>query len=221
MTALRASFIFLAFVVTALAQLPLRIVWAASGAPADMRFEAIHGTLWTGKLSGVNWRGFNLGDLATTSSLIDRLGDVMLRVRSEAGPLRSAAMQLSSGGAKIEDIGLVVDLADVLPGAPAGARLRLSDGAAVLDGAACRSASGSVLTDAVPGQGIPAFAGALECLSGRFAARLSSADGVHRLAVALDRNGGAPGLKVIEASAATTLWLSALGIGISAGEVVQ
>lgn len=215
MTLLRIFTLMAAFAITAVAFLPLRLAWA--GAPAAMHVDAVRGTIWSGELSGVTWRGVALGDLAITSSALDRPGDLLMKARSEAGPLTTATVSLSSRGSTVEDIAASVELATILPGAPAGARVRLDDGSIALEGDRCVSASGKVATDAAPAHGVPAFDGRLDCRDGQISVTVSSSDGVHQLTMRM-----APGANtrpvVTEASAATQLWLAALGIPIAATE---
>lgn len=217
MIVLRSCVLLAAFAVTAIAVLPLRLAWAGAGAPADLHVDAIRGTIWSGEFSGVTWRGVALGDLVITSSALDRPGDLVLKARSEAGPLKSATVPLSSRGQVVDDISASVDLSTIITGAPAGARLTLEQGSIALQGNRCIRASGSIATDAAPAHGLPAFAGQLGCRDGLLSTTLSSADGLHQLTMNMGPGAGAR-LVVTEASAATQLWLATAGIPVVAAE---
>src|SRR3990167_3147738 len=111
MMLLRVSALLVAFALTAICVLPLRFAWAAADSPPGLRVGATHGTIWSGQLASVTWRGFDLGDLEITSSAFERPGDLIMTARSETGPLSSAALALSSRGRTIENIVGAVDLA--------------------------------------------------------------------------------------------------------------
>ncbi len=215
MIILRISLLLAAFAVTAICLMPLRFAWAAADAPAGLRVDGVRGTIWSGQLSGVTWRGVALGDLAITSSALTRPGDIVITAQSETGPLRSAAISLSSRGSTLEDISAVVGLSSVVPGAPTEARLTLEDGNITLQDDQCVSASGRIATDAVVAQGVPAFQGELTCFDGQFSATAASVDGLHRLTVRIGMSGEATRPVVTEASAATQVWLAALGIPVA------
>ena len=104
MIILRSCALLAAFAVTAIAVLPLRLAWAGAGASADLHVDSISGSIWSGELSGVEWRGVALGDLVITSSALDRPGDLVLKAGSETGPLASASVPLSSRGQVVDDI---------------------------------------------------------------------------------------------------------------------
>jgi Type II secretion system (T2SS), protein N len=214
---LRSCALLAAFAVTAIAVLPLRLAWAGAGASADLHVDSIRGTIWSGELSGVEWRGVALGDLVITSSVLDRPGDLVLKAGSETGPLTSATVPLSSRGQVVDDISASVELATIMAGAPAGARLSLDEGSIALQGDRCISASGSIATDPAPAHGLPAFAGQLGCRDGLLSTTLSSADGLHQLTVSMGL-GVEARLVVTEASAATQLWLATAGIPMMAPE---
>lgn len=220
MIGLRLLALMAAFAVAAIAFMPLRLAWAAADTGADVQVDAIRGTIWSGELSGVTWRGVAFGDLAVTSSALDRPGDLVIRARSDAGPLSSAAILMSSRGSIVEEIAASVELAALLPGVPAGLRLRLEEGSITLAGDRCTSAAGRITTDASPTQAIPAFAGQLECREGKLSASVSSSDGVHQLTAQVGLGANASPT-VTGASAATQLWLSAMGIPVSAAESDQ
>jgi hypothetical protein len=217
MIVLRLFVLVAAFAITAIVVLPLRLAWAGAGAPADLHVDAVRGTIWSGELLGVTWRGIGLGDLAVTSSAFDRPGDLVLNARSDTGPITSIAVPLSSHGSVAERITASMDLAAVLPGAPAGARLRLDHGSITLKGDRCVSASGTINVNAVPTQAMPAFNGGLDCSGGALTASVASADSLHKLTlqVALSANSRPV---VTQASAASQLWLAAMGIPIAAPE---
>lgn len=215
MIILRVSLLLAAFAVSAVWLMPLRFAWAAAEPPVGLSIQGVRGTIWSGQLSGVTWRGFALGDLAITSSALARPGDLIMTARSETGPLESATISLSSRGSALEDVMAVVGLTSVLPGAPAGARLTLDNGAIALRGDQCVSASGRITTDAVASQSVPAFEGQLACKDGQVFATAASADGLHRLTIKMGLSGEAARPVVTEASAATQLWLAALGIPVA------
>jgi len=166
----------------------------------------------------VTWRGIALGNLSITSSAFDRVGDLVLTVRSGDGPLTSAAIPLSSRGNVIDGIAASMDLAALFSGAPANKRLLLTDGSLTLKGERCISARGKIATDAIPAQGVPAFDGRLECRQGQVYATAVSADGLHSLTIRLEmtEHDGHP--SVIQASAATQIWLASLGIPVGPPE---
>jgi hypothetical protein len=220
MTLLRIFTLVAAFAIAAIAIVPLRLAWAGASAPADLHVSAVRGTIWSGELSGVTWRGVALGNLAITSSALDPPGDLVLKAGSESGPLLSAAISLSSRGRAVEDIAASVDLATILPGAPAGARLTLEDGSIAFEGDQCVSAAGNITTDAAPAQGVPAFSGQLGCHDGELSATVSSADGLHRLTLQMGLGANARPVAT-EASAATQLWLAAIGIPMAVTEAGQ
>ena len=212
MTLLRASALVIAFVVAALCMFPLRLAWAAAETPDDLHVESVRGTIWSGELSGVTWRGAVLGDLAITSSILDRPGDLVLTARSDTGPLAAASIPLSSRGSVVDDVTATSDLAALLPGALAGVHLAIREAGITVDGGRCVEAHGAVAIDAIPAQGVPAFDGRLACRNGRIETALASADELHRLTISMAAGASDTDPVVTEASPATQLWLAALGI---------
>lgn len=214
MMLLRISALIVAFAFTAICVLPLRFAWAAAGAQTGLHVTATHGTIWSGQLANVTWRGLELGNLEITSSVFERPGDLIVRARSETGPLSSAAFALSSRGRTIENIVGAVDLAAILPNAPPNARMKIDDGKITVDDHRCVTASGNVSTDAIPAQGLPAVVGQLECRDGHIIAMATSADRLHHLTIRISLSADTRPA-VIEASPATQLWLAALGIPVA------
>lgn len=215
MILVRASVLLTAFAATALCLFPLRFAWAAANSPAALQAEDARGTVWSGELFGVTWRGMALGDLSIASNAFERPGDVMLTVRSETGPLKTAALPLSSRGNEIVGIAADMSLASIVPGAPANSRIHLSEGSIKLDGDRCVSANGKIATDAIPTQGVPPFDGRLKCQDGSLFVVAASGDGAHQVTIRMGLNQTA-NPTVTEASPATQLWLAALGIPVAA-----
>lgn len=217
MILVRASALLIAFALTALLFFPLRFAWAATDSAGALQAQDARGTVWSGELTSVTWRGIPLGDLNIASSVLERPGDIMVSVRSDTGPLKTATLPLSSRGSAIENATAEMALAAVLPGAPAGARVTLSDGSISLDGERCVSANGKIATDAIPAQGVPAFDGRLECRDGSLLVTAASIDGAHQITIRMSLNAEAQPA-VTEASPATQLWLAALGVPVGAPE---
>ncbi|OYX49988.1 MAG: hypothetical protein B7Y90_05680 [Alphaproteobacteria bacterium 32-64-14] len=219
MTLLRASVLLIAFAVAALCMFPLRLAWAAAETPDELYVETVRGTIWSGELSGVTWRGVTLGDLAITSSILDRPGDLVMTARSDAGPLAAASIPLSARGSVVENVTASADLAALLPGALAGVHLDIREAGITLDGGWCVAAHGEVAIDAIPAQGVPAFDGRLACRNGLIESVLASPDGLHRLTISMTAGASDADPVVTEASPATQLWLAALGIPFMSPEV--
>ena len=83
----------------------------------------------------------------------------------------------------------------------------------LVDNGRCVTASGNIATDAIPAQGVPAFAGQVECRDGHIIATATSTDRLHRLTIRIALSAETRPV-VIEASPTTQLWLAALGIPV-------
>jgi general secretion pathway protein N len=221
MITLRIAVLVVMFAVTLLALLPLRFAWAAAQPARDLEVASVTGTVWSGELRDVRWRGVELGDLHVTSSLIDRPGDLTLHVKSREGLLKSASVATSSTGSAIENLTIAVELSRLFSGASPGATLRLTDGALALDGAACRTAKGRVTTDEIRTQGLPALEGTIACEKGQLVMSLASFNRAQRLAISIDLALAEPKLVVEDADLVTATWLASMGIPLTTTERSQ
>ncbi len=196
-----------AFVVAAIALAPMRTAWAVVGAPAGVSVERIGGTIWSGELIGVSWRGVGLGDFRSSLSLLTRPGNIVLHLVSGEGPVKAATLSTSGGGA-LENVFAAFNLADLVPSIAGEARTMLRDGYASFDGAACRNAGGRVTVAAIPQYGLPELNGDLSCARGDLVASLASADGVYSVSAVI----GPEGARILAASPTAALLLPALGV---------
>lgn len=216
MIALRTAFLVAAFVVTALMLLPLRFAWAATTTPREIEVASITGTVWSGQLRDVRWRGFKFGDLQVSSSVIERPGDLIMHLRSRTGPLTSARLAASSDGVAVEGLAGAIELSRLFPQAPSGAMLQLTDGALNIEGSSCRGAKGRVTTDEIKTQRLPGLEGTVTCEKGGLIVSLASLDGSHNLKLAVDIGAAMPAALIVDADPATMAWLAAMEIPVAA-----
>lgn len=198
------------FVIAAVAMFPLRVVWDAASAPADLSVSNATGTVWSGRLETVTWRGVALGDFDAALSPLDLLHGPAARLSNGSGPLKSARLHASGGSVSLSEAIISVRLADLVSNAPAELIARISDGAVDLREGVCISAAGRIEAPPAPSLGLPAFRGDLSCEGGAFLARMESETGqaVLELGPALDRIG--------YRSASPTLAIALAAIGIPA-----
>lgn len=196
-----------AFAATAVALTPLRTAWASAGAPRGISVQHVSGTIWSGELSGVSWQGVDLGDFRSNADFLTRIGDMVVHLASDDGPVRSA--DISTSGA-LSNVSAEFQLSGFVAVAPAQAVVRISKGAAEFDQSACRIAAGTVSVDPVAQYGLPALTGELSCLSGEFVASLASADGAYSLSVVI----GSDGARIMQANSRAVLVLIALGVDL-------
>ena len=213
MIALRTAVLVFAFGLTALMLLPLRFAWAAAAPSRGIDFSAITGTVWSGQLDDVSWRGIALGDVQVSSSIIDSPGNLIMHLQSK-GPLTSARLALSPNGSSIEAASGNVKLSSIFSQALPAAMLRLTDVSLTLEGQSCRSAAGRVTTDEIKSIGVPSLDGTVACEKGQLLLSLASSNKSQSLKIAIDIAAAAPKADVVEADAATTIWLATMGISL-------
>lgn len=174
---LRGGALVLAFVIALAAMFPLRMAWDAADAPADLTVGDASGTIWSGQLRHVAWRGVALGDFQTSISPLDVLPSPALRLAGGSGPLKSAIMRGDGGGFTISEATVALALSDVVAGAPANLSASITNAAVSLQGGRCTRAAGQIVSPPAPALGLPAFGGVLACDRGAILARLSSEAG--------------------------------------------
>lgn len=142
--ALALSFL-LALVLSLVASLPLRLVLAA-GARIDpevpgLSADGASGSIWSGRLRSVEWRGRALGDAAIALDPLSLLGGVQ---RLGLVTPEFSADLLHGRRAGIDDANgsLALDLHGSLPGLVA--RLSVADVSLVFSDGRCRQAGGNV-----------------------------------------------------------------------------
>jgi len=214
MIAFRTVALVLAFALTALVLLPLRFAWAAATPSTGIEVSAITGTVWSGKLHDVSWRGIALGDMEISSSILERPGDLILHLRSK-GQLTSARLATSFNGFALEDVSGNIRLSSIFSQAPPEAMLRITKGGLTLDGESCRTATGRVTTDAIKSFGVPSLEGTVACEKGQLTLSLVSSNKSQSLKIAVDITTSAPKAIVVEADQATTIWLATMGISLA------
>ena len=199
----RGAGLVLAFLVAAVAMFPLRMAWDAAQGPAELPVGDANGTIWSGQLRNVEWRGVALGDFEASLSPLDLLPSPALRLTNGSGPLKSAMLRSDGDGFAISQAVIRLALADVVTGAPPNLSATITNGEVSLRSGRCTHAAG--LIESPPALGRPAFAGALTCDRGALLARLKSDAGDVVLEIS-------PALAYRTASPALQLVLAALGI---------
>lgn len=205
---LRGGALLLAFVIALVAMFPLRMAWDAARAPADLTLDEASGTIWSGQLRRVAWRGVGLGDFDASISPLDLLPSPALRVANGSGPLKSAMVRGDGGGFTMSDATIRLSLGDVVAGAPADLSASITNAAVSLQGERCTHAAGMIESSPAPGLGLPAFDGVLACDRGVILARLRSETGD----LVVEISPGGDTLAYRSASAALVPALAALGI---------
>jgi len=209
---LRGGALLLAFVIALVAMFPLRMAWDTVRAPADLTLGEASGTIWSGQLRRVAWRGVDLGDFAASLSPLDLLPSPALRLANGSGPLKSAMVRGDGGGFTMSDATIRLALGDVVAGAPADLSASITNAAVSLQGERCTQAEGLIESPAALALGIPAFEGALACDGGAILARLNSEAGDVVLEIG-------PGLDSLAYRTASTPLLPALAaLGIAAAQ---
>jgi hypothetical protein len=204
---LRLGVIALAFLIAAIAMLPLRMAWAVAPASTDVSVAHIDGTVWDGHIAGVRWRGHALGDFDTSISPADFLPQPGLLLSGGTGPLRSAMLRSGGDALTISRADIRVDLASLAPALSTSAVVSISHGQITLQRNTCLSASGQIDVPPTEQIGLPAFTGTLACDGGTLLAQLSSAAGD----VVLELNGAS---HVSWRSASPALAAMLVGAGI-------
>lgn len=204
----RGGALALVFVVAAAVMFPLRLALDAATSPADLTVGEATGTIWSGRLRSVEFRGVALGDFETSLSPLDLLPSAALRIANGSGSLKSATVRSNGDGFEISGAAITLPLADIVSGAPPDIAAAISDGAVSLRGGRCTRAAGRIESPSAPALGLPAFRGALGCDRGALLARLESEAGEVVLEVGPDLNS----LGYRAASPALQIALAALGI---------
>lgn len=202
---LRGAGLVLAFLVAAVAMFPLRMGLDVAQAPADLTVGDANGTIWSGRLRDVEWRGVALGDFETSISPLDLLPSPALRLTNGSGSLQSALVRSDRDGLAISEAAIRLVLADVVDGAPPNLSATITNGEVSLHSGRCTHAAGLIESPPAPALGLPAFAGALACDRGALLARLTSKAGDVVLEIS-------PTLAYRTASPALQPALAALGI---------
>lgn len=205
---LRGSALVLAFIIALVAMFPLRVAWDAARAPADLTLGEASGTIWSGQLRRVAWRGVALGDFDASLSPLDMLPSPALRLANGSGPLKSAMVRGDGSGFTMSEATIRLALGDVVAGAPADLSASITNAAVSLQGERCTQAAGDIESLPAPDLGLPALDGVLACDRGVILARLSSEAGD----VVAEIDPGRETLAYRSASAALVPALAALGI---------
>lgn len=163
-----------AFAVAAIAMFPLRMALAATPPAAGLSVAAVDGTVWSGSVTGVIWRGVSLGDFETSVSPLDGLLQPAVRLMKGTGPLKAALLRADGDTLALSEADIRVELHRLSSRLPRDILARITDGAITLRAGACQNASGAIATPAAPSANLPAFAGTLACERGALVARLSS-----------------------------------------------
>lgn len=187
---------------------PLRIALDAAPPLADLTVGEASGTIWSGRLNGVEFRGVALGDFETSLSALDLLPSPALRIANGSGVLKSATVRSDGDAFEMSGAVITLPLADIVSGAPPDIAAAISEGAVSLRGGRCMRAAGRIESPSAPALGLPAFRGALACDRGALLARLESAAGEVVLEISPDLNR----LAYRAASPALQIALAALGI---------
>lgn len=211
MTWLRGAALLLAFALAAIVMFPLRMAWAAAP-PAGLGVAGIHGTIWAGRLTGVSWRGADLGDFDVSMSPFDLLPAPALRLTNGTGVLKQAVLRGAGDRIDIADAELTFPLAALSPLAPPDLAAQINGGAVTLADGQCTSAAGKIALPAAPSLGLPAFNGALACDKGLILAQLESTAGN----LMLELSSGFERISVRSASPPLELALGAIGIPVVA-----
>lgn len=174
---LRGGALVLAFMIALAAMFPLRMAWDAAGAPADLTVSDPSGTIWSGQLGRVTWRGVALGDFQTSISPFELFPSPALHLSGGSGPLKSAILRGDGEGFTISEATVALPLSDVVAGAPTNLSASITNAAVSLQGGRCTRAAGQIASPPAPALGLPAFVGVLACDRGVILARLSSEAG--------------------------------------------
>jgi hypothetical protein len=174
---LRGGALALAVLIALAAMFPLRMAWDHTRRPGDLTTGEASGTIWSGELRDVAWRGFALGDFQTSLSPLDVLPTPTLRLTGGSGPLKSAIVRGDDVGFTISEATINLALGDVVAGAPADLSASIANAAVSLQGGRCTHAAGMIESPAAQALGLPAFEGALACDRGTILARLTSEAG--------------------------------------------
>ncbi len=143
-----------AFLIGALALLPLRIVLALGN--AGLAARSVSGSLWSGQLADAVWRGMPIGDLDVGLSPLSLLGG------APALHLSGTALTGVASRAGVSGLSGNVDASGQTP-LPLG-RIGLQDVEIVFDNKTCTQARGLV-TVAATGSLAPALGGSLQGLA--------------------------------------------------------
>lgn len=162
-----------AFVAAAAIMAPLRWAWAMAGARTDLSVDAVDGTIWNGRVEGVAWRRYPLGDFDVALSPFNGAFPTLL-LSNGTGLLKSGRISVSASTVSLDAGEIQTSLTSRGIGEAGGLPLRISDAAITLTDGVCQSASGRIQVAAVPDLGSPAFNGELACLQGRLAYRSAS-----------------------------------------------
>ena len=205
---LRGGALVLAFVIALVAMFPLRMAWDAARAPADLTLGEASGTIWSGQLRRVAWRGAALGNFDASLSPLDLLPSPALRLANGSGPLKSAMVRSEGGGFTMSDATIRLALGNIVAGAPPDLSASITNVTVSLQGERCTQAGGLIESPSASALGLPAFAGVLACDRGVILARLSSEAGD----VVVEISPGRETLTYRSASAGLLPALAALGI---------
>lgn len=183
------------FVLVMVATLPMAVALRTLDLPAHgVSFSRASGTIWDGEITGLAWRGHELGaarlGLRPRSLFIGRIGvDIAL----DGGGLVDGGgfIALSPGGLHVRDLVLSADVADLPILLPLSGRVALDLSHADVNAAGCRRIEGSVRTDALKNRpaGLdwsgPELEGPMTCSEGAVVIPLKGASGSESIAVAM------------------------------------
>lgn len=210
MTWLRISVALIAFVVVAIALIPLRFALQfvdLSASRLDPGFAS--GSVWAGRLDGVSWQGADLGDFTAAVSPAGLLGGVMRIRLTSPGMVREGVWVSSAKGGRLERLKGLIPLDRFISSAPPGAFVSFLDGSLDPAGPACIEAGGRVLVDGLSDVGLSAMEGVVRCEGGRMVVALSSQSGAG-LDLVFDMGTGA--VTARSADPAAVAALQALGV---------
>jgi hypothetical protein len=216
MKLVRIAFVAAAFLIAAVALAPLRfIIEAADMRVRDVEIGAVSGTIWSGELQDVRWRGAPLGDLQVGASLAGLMqGRLQMDLESTDGAVREGSWIVGADGGRFERLKGTFMLNRLVPGAPAGAFVSFLGGGGRLEGGRCADAHGRILVDGLEAAGLQALEGSVRCEAGRIALALIPATGGGGLDLLLDPATGA--LTGRTGDARMQAGLRALGVAVEA-----
>lgn len=186
---IRGSVLAATFVIACIAAFPLRMAWDVAVAPAELTVGEASGTIWSGRLQDVRWRGAERGDFDASLSPIDLFPTPAVRLANGSGPVKSVVVRAGPDELVLSDATISVSLSEVIAGAPPDLSATIGGGRLTLRAGRCTHAAGTVASPAAPALGLPAFAGTLACDRGALLARVNSqaGDAVLEISPAFDR----------------------------------
>ena len=201
--ALLVVFVALAFAAGLAARFPLSAALAVSGVrDAGLEWRKAEGTIWSGKIRGVDIQGYHLGDVHAALSPLSLLTVSPRIAATLSGPEADARASLAFGlrQTRIAAGAAHLRLSEIMAIDP---RLRMRGGAltaddveVILRDGRCISASGALASNALTfGLGGdwrgPLLAGTLSCEDGVIVMRLAGADEAQQIAATARLGGGA------------------------------